>query len=153
MNSTLEETFGEVISSYSRAQAIEDGVLVDVSEALTPCPFKYPVAMSRGAYEATIAAGGKWENDYNDPQDILTPSGATLKLPGGQDVEGRMHDVFWMLQSAIRGIQRERVDRICFSVQVDTHGNGRKTRVDLYSVCGPGDTEAPVITIMLQGED
>ena len=152
MKSTLEETFGPVISSYSRAQAIDDGVLVDVTEALAPCPFKYPVAMTRGAYEATIAAGGKWENDYNDPQDILTPSGATLKLPGGQDVQGRMHDVFWMLQQAIKR-EMGGTNRVDFRVLVDVHGNGRHTPVELYSVCGPGDTEAPVITIMLQGED
>jgi len=28
----MEDTFGPVIFSYSRAQAIEDGVLVDVTE-------------------------------------------------------------------------------------------------------------------------
>jgi hypothetical protein len=44
-------------------------------------------------------------------------------------------------------------DTIYFSVLVDVKGNGRKEKVDLYSVCGPGDDAAPVLTIMLRGED
>jgi hypothetical protein len=108
--------------------------------------------MTIAAYSATICAGGKWVNDTSNDNDKTVCGSATLVLPGGQDVQGRMHDVFWMLQSAIRGIQRESVDRIYFSVQVDTHGNGHHNRVDLYSVCGPGDTDAPVITIMLSNE-
>jgi hypothetical protein len=151
MNATMEETFGPVISSYSRAQAIADGVLVDVSNVLTPCPFKYPVAMTIAAYSATICAGGKWVNDTSNDNDKTVCGSATLVLPGGQDVKGRMHDVFWMLQCAIKSSgMRESVN---FSVMVDTHGNGHHNRVDLYSVCGPGDTVAPVLTIMLQGED
>ena len=41
------ELFGEVISSYSRAQAIEDGVLVDVSSVARAAGIKFPVAMTR----------------------------------------------------------------------------------------------------------
>jgi hypothetical protein len=144
---SMESLFGEVMSTYSRAQGIQDGVLVDVSDALTPCPFKYPVAMSRAAYEATIAIGGEWVAIENPTDDMIEK----LQLPGGQDVAGRLHDVFSMALEAIR--RGTTTDRIWFSVLVDTHGNGRKTKVDLYSVCGPGDTAAPVITIMLRGED
>ena len=142
----MTELFGEPICGYSRAQAIEDGVLVDMSEAITPCPFKYPVAMSIAAYNATIAAGGKWEMVNPDDDD-----GETLVLPGGQDTAGRAHDVFQMMLAAIRAGRT--TDKIWFSVLVDVHGNGRKTKVDLYSVCGPGDDAAPVLTIMLRGED
>jgi hypothetical protein len=153
MNATMEETFGPVISSYSRAQAIEDGVLVDVSNVLTPCPFKYPVAMTIAAYSATICAGGKWVNDTSNDNDKTVCGSATLVLPGGQDVKGRLHDVFWMLQDAIKRMNGA-TDRVSFTVVVDAKGNGsRRNRVELYSVCGPGDTDAPVITIMLQGED
>jgi len=149
---SMESIFGKPIHTYSRAQAIEDGVLVDVSEALTPCPFKYPVAMSRAAYEATIAAGGKWVSQSTGKQYLeQLDASEVLELPGGQDVQGRLHDVFTMALNAIR--RGTTTDRIWFSVLVDTYGNGRKTKVDLYSVCGPGDTAAPVITIMLRGED
>jgi hypothetical protein len=153
MNATMEETFGPVISSYSRAQAIEDGVLVDVSKVLEPCPFKYPVAMTIAAYSAAICAGGKWVNDTSNDNDKTVCGSATLVLPGGQDVKGRLHDVFWMLQDAIKRMNGA-TDRVSFTVVVDAKGNGsRRNRVELYSVCGPGDTDAPVITIMLQGED
>lgn len=143
--SEMENIFGAPISIYTRAQGIEDGVLVDVSEVVTPCPFKYPVAMSRAAYEATIAVGGRWVPcaDGTGDEDLV--------LPGGQDVVGRCHDVFTMALAAIRrGLT---TDRIWFSVLVDKHGNGRHTKVDLFSVCGPGDNTEPVITILLRGED
>ena len=149
MNS-MTEIFGEPICGYSRAQAIEDGELVDVSQLVTPCPFKYPVAMSRAAYHATITAGGGWVNDAEKPFEEGS-SGATFTLPGGQDVAGRAWDVFTMLLAAIRAGRT--TDKIWFSVLVDVKGNGRKEKVDLYSVCGPGDDAAPVLTIMLRGED
>ena len=144
----LGNIFGEPIAVYSRRQAIEDGVLVDVSNVIDgdtaqACPFKYPVALSRAAYEETIAAGGEWKPNGE---------GETLELPGGQDVQGRLHDVFWMLQLAIRRANGP-ADRVHFSALVDVHGKGRRKRVDLYSVCGPGDGGEPVITIMLEGED
>lgn len=175
MKNEMEELFGPVIHAYTRAQALADGVLVDLSQALTPCPFKYPVAMTIGAYEATIAAGGKWESNGH---------GETLRLPAGQDIAGRVHDVFTLLQHGIdhpkhrtwvcacghvetvSGIYDakicpkcgdpmtpEPVQRVDFSVSVDIHGNGHRARVPLYSLCGPGDNAEPVITIMLPGED
>lgn len=138
-----DDLFGPVISRYTRAQAIADGVLVDMSECLDRCPFKYPVAMTRGAYEATIAAGGTWQPDGD---------GEMLTLKGGQDVTGRFWDVCNMILFAMRRAHGP-TDRVEFSVLVDTHGNGRKAEVELYSLCGPGDNREPVITILLQGED
>ena len=139
----LGDIFGEPIAVYSRRQAIEDGVLVDLSEIITPCPFKYPVAMTRAAWAATVEAGGTWQADGD---------GESLTLPGGQDVKGRTWDVFMTLLATIKRASGP-TDRVCFAVLVDVHGNGRKTRVDLESICGPGDDAPPVITIMLQGED
>ena len=66
----------EVISTYTRAQAIEDGVLVDVSKTAREVGLKWPVAITAGVW-ATI----------ND----IPP-----KLQGIQDVEGRLWDVVWM---------------------------------------------------------
>src|SRR4051812_27741843 len=39
--------FGEVIFAYTRKQAIEDGVLVDVTETAKEAGFKIPVALTR----------------------------------------------------------------------------------------------------------
>lgn len=148
----ISEIFGETVFAYSRAQAIDDGFLVDLSQAVTPCPFKYPVAMTRAAYEATLAAGGTWDEKLDGTAELI--------LPGGQDHAGRAWDVFQMLLATMHNprldalqMQNQNPTRIYFSVLIDTHGNGRKTRVELKSICGPGDSAEPVITILLRGED
>jgi hypothetical protein len=148
-----ENIFGPVVYAYTRAQALDDGLLVDVSEVLKPCPFKFPVALSRAAYEATIAAGGQWVAiDNPTTEDLDAGAIEALKLPGGQDIKGRLHDIFSVLLHTINRTAGP-ADHLWFSVLVDTHGNGRPRKVELYSVCGPGDNREPVITIMLQGED
>lgn len=42
----MHELFGPPVSSYSRAQAIEDGVLVDITSQARRNLFVYPVAMT-----------------------------------------------------------------------------------------------------------
>ena len=75
----LGDIFGEPIAVYTRRQAIEDGVLVDLMQAETvrlvrEAGFKFPVAMTAGAFAATVAEIGK-------------------PLPEGQDIRGRLWDV------------------------------------------------------------
>lgn len=131
----LGDIFGTPASVYSRRQAIEDGVLVDLMQPETvglvrEAGFKFPIAMTVGAFAATVA-------------EIDKP------LPAGQDIHGRLWDVLWMLSCAIKGAGS--TDRIKFRVSV---WNGRRRQeVKLWSLCGPGDDAAPVITIMLEGED
>ena len=45
-NAKEENIFGEVVSGYSRAQAVEDGFLCDISELAKEAGFKFPVAIS-----------------------------------------------------------------------------------------------------------
>lgn len=151
----LTDDFGPVISTYSRAQAITDGVLVDISEADGwKGRFKYPTAMTTAAFEAVIAAGGEWKEDTEeDGMEVLT-------LPGGQDQAGRFHDVAEMLIRTMRNPRLDAAqarntshDRVYFTVLVDAKGDGHPKPVELYSVCGPGDTAEPVLTIMLRNED
>jgi hypothetical protein len=131
----LGDIFGEPISVYTRRQAIEDGVLVDLMQPETvdlvrEAGFKFPVAMTAGAFAATVA-------------EIEKP------LPEGQDIQGRLWDVLWMLACAIKSAGS--TDRVKFRVSV---WNGRRRdKVKLWSLCGPGDDGAPVVTIMLEGED
>lgn len=125
----------EVIHHYSRKQAIEDGVLVDLmqpeSEPLVhEAGFRFPIAMTVTAFSETIC-----------PIDG--------ELPPGQDIKGRLWDVLMLLKAAIRAY--DNTDRIHFTVNVF---DGKRTNpVQLWALCGPGDDSEPVITLMLEGED
>ena len=139
--------FGPMLSCYTRAQAIADGVLVDFSQSreVREAGIRYPLAMSRASYESCIAAGGEWVPEQDGSGDIL-------ELPAGQSSAGRLWDVLTMLRHAIRSASGS-TDRVTFSVLVDVNGDGKHRTVRLWSLVGPGDTAAPVITIMLEGED
>ena len=52
--SALENIFGDVISRYTRQQAIEDGVLIDMMQGelgqVSHLHYKYPVACTVGVF-------------------------------------------------------------------------------------------------------
>jgi hypothetical protein len=50
----------ELIHRYSRAQAIADGVLIDVSEATKEAGFKFPVALTAAAWAQCVAVPPVW---------------------------------------------------------------------------------------------
>src|SRR3954463_14875641 len=116
MPDSITELFGEPIYRYSRAQAVDDGVLVDISQTdeWKEAGFKFPGAMTRSAYAQTIEAGGHYEpsNDGSGTE--------TLVLPAGQDLKGRLWDVCWLLKIAIRSASAS-TDRIHFNMRVDVH--------------------------------
>jgi hypothetical protein len=148
--SDSSDFWGEPIHAYTRAQAIADGVLVDLTTATDDkgqllcqqAGFKVPVAITRTAWAKTVEAGGTWKPSGN---------GETLELKGGQSLTGRLWDVLWMLRMACG--QASNADRIHFQLLVDVNGNGRHETVRLWALCGPGDDPRPVMTIMLEGED
>jgi hypothetical protein len=132
----LHELFGEVIYSYTRAQAIEDGVLIDISETAREAGFRFPVAITSAAWADCVA----WSEEDNTRKPF-------------QDEAGRLWDVVWMLGNAVRRSKGE--SSIPFELyRVPREGNGRKAKLTtLKAVCGPGDDMEPVITIMLPHED
>ena len=122
----------EVISRYSRAQAIEDGVLVDVSTVAKEAGIKFPVAMT-----ATV-----WG------QYVEVPEGVTC-----QDESGRLWDIVWMFRCAAAKFDG---DTLLFKLYVRNQNRQRLTRQDLVTlkaICGPGDNGEPVVTIMTPEED
>ena len=119
------EIFGGLIYSYSRADALRDGVLVDVSERAKRAGIKYPTACTAGVW-ALI--------DCLPESDTDTLAGIV------RDV--RLDEVLRVLLAAIRAA-RGTTDRVVFEV----------LGASLWAQCGPGDTAAPVITIMREGED
>lgn len=98
--------------------------------------------MTRTAWAETIEVGGTWKSDGE---------GEVLELKGGQSLTGRLWDLLWMLRVASG--QAGNTDRVQFQVLVDVQGDGHHETVKLWALCGPGDDAAPVITIMLEGED
>ena len=131
---SLTDIFGEVISSYSRAQAIADGILVDVSETAREAGFVFPVAMTRAAWSDCV----EW-SEADSLRQIY------------QDESGRLWDVLWMASRAARHGGEE----IRFQLyRVARGGRGTRPRlVTLKALCGPGDDGEPVITLMLPDED
>ena len=123
----------EVISSYSRMDALNDGVLVDISTLAKEAGFVYPVAVTRAVYDG-----------------ILNPSPELERQ--GQSFTGRAWDMLTILRVAIR-TTREPGDQVRFAPLFIREEGGNPEPVALRSVCGPGDGAEPVITIMLPTED
>lgn len=141
----LENPFADapVIFSYTRDEAIEDGVLVDLSEWAKETGFKIPVACTSEVWHSYITA----------------PQG-TREL--GQSERGRAHDVLWMLFVAIKrrassqdsgnagkaGTSEQLLYEVIFLQAPHRHET-----VNLKAICGPGDQGEPVLTIMMPHED
>jgi len=68
-----------VIFSYTRAQAIEDGVLVDLTAWARETGFKVPVACTATVWQGYIVPPPKTEG-------------------WGQSERGRAHDLLWMVR-------------------------------------------------------
>lgn len=122
-----------VIFSYTREQAIEDGVLVDLTEWAAETGFKIPVACTAAIWH----------------QYIVPPDG-TKEL--GQSERGRAHDLLWMVFCAIRGSKPTECECLPFKV-IFLQAPRRHKEVTLKAHCGPGDRGEPVLTLMLPNED
>lgn len=144
-NGTAKGPFTDapVIFSYTRAQAIDDGVLVDLTEWAKETGFRIPMACTSEVWHRYI-----------------TPPEGTRDL--GQSERGRAHDVLWMLFVAIKRQTAHnraedngpaRSDDCLLYEVIFLQAPSRHETVTLRSICGPGDDGEPVITIMLPYED
>ena len=108
-----------VIFAYTRAQAIEDGILVDVSQTARQAGFKIPVAVTRTVWSRLVAL----------PEGYL----------GYQDERGRLWDLLWMAHHyALRASDSDRV-RMCVLV--------RDIRKDLRDSNRPPRRHFPIVAI------
>jgi hypothetical protein len=120
----------DLIHGYSRADAIRDGVLIDVSAAAREAGFQFPVALTAAAWARCVTV----------------PPGVEC-----QDEAGRLWDVLWLLHCAVCGSDGAEVR---FAVHVrDDNREGPPPLVRLKALCGPGDQGEPVITVMTPDED
>jgi Family of unknown function (DUF6573) len=149
----------EVISVYTRQQAIDDGILVDCEQSpmgeMRRQLMKWPLAMTATAFHRYV-----W------------PIEEKANLPPDQSLEGRFWDVIWMFHAAVKGaVTARRIDPCnllfdfyCIVADPALWPNERidatarsgpegMRLVTLKAVSGPGDDGEPVMTFMLPDED
>jgi hypothetical protein len=131
-NKTAADIFGPVLYTYSRSQAVADGLQVEVSKVAEEAGIRFPVFLTRAVYDSFVRV----------------PPGIT-----GQDEAGRLWDLVWMLRFAIRKAQHGQA-RLPFALYV-RNDNKAPRLIKLVAMCGPLDIDdpRPTITIMLPDED
>ena len=120
----------DLIYAYTRSQALEDGVLLDVSQMAGEAGFRFPTAITADLHAR------------------ITPNEREKAL--GQSYEGRLWDVLFLASFAAR--RSDTQDRCSFEVglfeadETPQHRTHRCT-LSLWMVVGPDDQGEPVITI------
>ena len=128
MTDDPRDFWGEPIHTYTRAEALADGVLVDVTETAREAGFAVPVALTVGV----------WADVQNIPD----------YKRGIQDPDGRLWDLLYMGRLAARRALDH--SKILYRLHMDL---GRKRLYVAKLHVGPGDTGEPAVTIMRPDED
>ncbi|NCN05103.1 MAG: hypothetical protein GW949_05685 [Spirochaetales bacterium] len=120
------DPFECTIFSYSRKQALEDGILIDVTKMAKEAGMRFDTAVT-----VTL-----W-NAYIEPSEALKDL--------GQSAEGRLWDVLVMLY-----YNAHRTDNGCmlFDVLFQMAPGKPPVARKIKAMVGPGDTDYPVITIL-----
>jgi hypothetical protein len=121
-----------VVYTYTRAQAIKDGVLVDLSNS----------------YPAEVGRMFKWNLCVTEAVWNLIESAAEAD---DTDVSDYVYDVSFMAGMAIKTLQVADKSQLIFKVCLPLRGRGTEKQLKL--VCSPGDNAEPVLTILLPDED
>lgn len=150
----IEDTKGEalfsaddLVSSYTRQDALDDGVLVDVTDQATSCHIRYPVAVTATVWHRYI------ENDAPG-QAVAERIGAVLQAftTAARRGDGNGQEMLFTLHVPMRDrgdwLESENVPMPATGLTRETH-----RLVQLKGHCGPGDRGEPVITILLPNED
>src|SRR5690349_9655873 len=107
------DPFGPIVYSYTRSQALADGVQVEVTKTAAEAGIKFPVFLTRGVFDSFVAV----------------PPGVT-----GQDEAGRLWDIVWMLRFAILRA-RPGVQRIPVALYVRQSDTKRPQLIKLIATC------------------
>jgi hypothetical protein len=120
------------VYAYSRAQAVADGMQVEVTKTAQEAGIRLPMFLTRAVYDAYVTV----------------PPNAPA-----QDEAGRLWDVVWMTRFAILRAHGH-TDRVPVALYVRNDDRAAKL-VKLVAQCGPLDIDdpAPCITVMLPDED
>jgi hypothetical protein len=127
----MPENDDDLIDRYSRADALRDGTLIDVSRTARQAGIRCPVALTAAVWGRCLAV----------------PPGVT-----GQDESGRLWDLLWLLRLAV--LRSAAAPELRFGVRVRQDNREQAPPlVQLKALCGPGDQGEPVITVLLPEED
>jgi len=132
----------EVIYAYSRAQAISDGVLVDM--------------------DAGDFGKGETGKQLRESLGIRLPIAMTSTLFGeiecneedtkvGQSLLGRFWDILSVFRYA--ALRNKSESQITFPLAVFRADKGKTENVNVKAVIGAGDDGSPALTFMLPEED
>ena len=122
----------DMIFEYTRAQAIADGVLIDLTSCFPSDTrmFKWSLACTSTVWNLIESAAAA--------EDLETP-----------DVY--VWDLAYMAFNAIKALGNTGSDRLLFKITLPLCENGTEHRLKL--VCGPDDEGEPCLTIMRIDED
>jgi hypothetical protein len=127
-------TNDDVIHTYTRCEALDDGVLMDAGAMAQEAGFKVPVALTAQVWATCVS----WSSEERAPQ----------------DESGRLWDVLWMASLAARAAARRGDSaRVAFEVRVVPRGGRRPKLTRLALMLGPGDQGECVATILTPDED
>jgi len=122
----------ELLSVYTRADALRDGVLVDLTDLARQAGFRIPLAVTEAVYRS-----------YLDPSPELANE--------GQSLAGRAWDLLQVLRFAAAVYPD--CSEIHFKVLFVLSPGCPPEPVPLKALCHPGDDGSPVLTILLPQED
>ena len=123
-----EHPVGPLIFAYTRRQALEDGVLVDVTVAGREAGFRWPLALTAEVWTLIEVIPGSCP---------------------GRDLAGRLWDVLMCARAKTMAAPPGE-GQLLFQALLH-HAGGSLLQLKL--VAGPGDQGEPVLTIMLPEQD
>lgn len=127
-----------LVYAYTRAQAVADGVQVEVSKVAKEAGIRLPMFLTRAVYDSYVTV----------------PEGVNA-----QDEAGRLWDIVWMTRFAIMRAKPGReggatCTRLPVALYVRNDNRAAKL-IKLIATCGPLDIDdpSPAITVMMPDED
>ncbi|MGZ3773022.1 MAG: DUF6573 family protein [Pseudobdellovibrionaceae bacterium] len=126
----------DVVSTYTRQNALEDGLLISVEEnILKEAGFKLPLALTSAVFEK------------------LNPT--QKETQWGQEYEGRLWDLLNLAKNEM--VKNRGTDTARFSVIIareTAKGDRLKHVTEQFKIiCHGGDNREPVLTVSLPNED
>jgi hypothetical protein len=133
---SLSELFGEPIDAYTRAQAIEDGALIDVTDTAKEAGFTVPVAITAAVWADCVewtqkdSARQTYQHEGARLADVLRTASHAARRHGGKS------EIYFQFYRVQRG-GRDHIAKL----------------VMLALKIAFGDQLEPVITVMQPHED